>query len=105
MENTGTESTSASGVDARTSRCTPTSGPSDKPSAGSKTRWRKPRNIREFAAQTNDIATQVLNGEIDMETARLFASLGRVVAQAASLEIARGRFLKSEPDLSLEIKE
>lgn len=75
---------------------------SEKPSNGSNKFWQKPNNIKEFAAQANKVATMVLNGEIDLESARLFASLGRVVTQATSLEVTRGRFLKEEPNLSLE---
>lgn len=44
----------------------------------------------------------ILNGEVDMDVARAYASLARVVSQAASLEVTRGRFLKEMPDLSLE---
>lgn len=78
---------------------------SEKPSSDSKQPWSRPSNIKEFAAQANKVATMVLNGEIDLEAARLFASLGRVVTQATSLEVTRGRFLKEEPNLSLEEKE
>lgn len=81
---------------------TPMSTPSETPSKPSNKRYRKPRTIREFAAQANEIATLVLNGEIDLETARNYASLARVVSQTASIEVTRARFLKREPDLSLE---
>lgn len=81
---------------------TPMSMPSEEPSSTSNKRYRKPRTIREFAAQANEIATLVLNGEIDLETARNYASLARVVSQTASIEVTRARFLKREPDLSLE---
>lgn len=81
---------------------TTTSISSEPPSSDSNRRWRKPKTVREFAAQANDVATMILNGEIDMEQARGYASLARVVAQAASVEVTRARFLKREPDLSLE---
>lgn len=81
---------------------TPMSMPSEEQSSTSNKRYRKPRTIREFAAQANEIATLVLNGEIDLETARNYASLARVVSQTASIEVTRARFLKREPDLSLE---
>jgi hypothetical protein len=80
----------------------PMSKPSESPSRPSKRRWHKPKNVKEFAAQANEIATLVLNGEIDMETARGYASLARVVTQSVSIEVNRARILKREPDLSLE---
>lgn len=87
---------------APTNSSTPISVPSETPASSSKKPWQKPRNVREFAAQANEVATRVLNGEIDLETARNYASLARVVAQSASVEVTRARFLKKEPDLSLE---
>jgi hypothetical protein len=78
------------------------SKPSEGPSKPSKRRWQRPKNVKEFAAQANEIATLVLNGEIDMETARGYASLARVVTQSVSIEVNRARLLKREPDLSLE---
>lgn len=80
----------------------PKSKPSEQPSSGSKQHWPTPTNVREFAAQANKIATMVLNNEIDMDKARTFATLARVVTQAASIEVTRSRFLKEAPDLSLE---
>ena len=64
--------------------------------------WRTPRTVKQFAAQVNDVATRLLNGEIELETARSYASLARTVAQAASLETSRSRFLKEAPDLRLD---
>jgi hypothetical protein len=87
---------------ALTSSSIPMSTPSGKPSRPSNKRWRKPRNVREFAAQANEIATLLLNDEIDIEKARGYASLARVVTQAASVEVTRSRFLRTAPDLSLE---
>lgn len=81
---------------------TPMSTPSEQPLSSLSKPWRKPKTIREFAAQANAIATMVLNGEIDIETARNYASLARVVSQTASIEVTRARFLKREPNLSLE---
>ena len=65
-------------------------------------RWQKPKDIKALAVQANELATLVLNGGVDMEKAKLFCSLARVVAQATSLEVTRGRFLKEIPNLSLE---
>jgi hypothetical protein len=64
--------------------------------------WKPPRNVKEFAAQTNHVATMVLRGEIELETARVYSGLARTVAQAMSTEVSRARFLAEEPDLSLE---
>lgn len=75
---------------------------SDAPSSDSKPHWDSPRNIKQFAIQANKVATMVLNGDIDMETARTFATLARVVAQATSIEVTKARFLKESPDLELE---
>lgn len=88
-----------------TSTSTPTSSSSDAPSSDSNKCWRKPKTIKEFASQANAIATMILNGEIDMDKARNYASLARVVAQATSIEVTRARFLKEEPDLSLEVED
>lgn len=51
--------------------------------------------------QANDVATKVLNGEIDADTARLYSSVARTVVQSMSIEVARARFLKTVPELSL----
>ena len=57
--------------------------------------------MRAFAAQANRVATMVLNGEIDVETARIYTAVARTVAQAMSTEVTRARFLQTEPDLEL----
>lgn len=80
----------------------PISAPFVPPSNDSKERWQKPRHVRALAAQVNDVATRVLNGEIDMEAARLYASLTRTLAQTISAETTRARFAQEAPDLSLE---
>jgi hypothetical protein len=43
----------------------------------------------EFAAQANAVATLLLNGEIDVDTARTYSSVARTVAQAMSTEVSR----------------
>lgn len=73
---------------------------SDEPSNVSIVRYKAPRNVREFAAQANLIATAVLNGKIDLETARTYSSIARTVAQAITAETTRARFLKAAPDLT-----
>lgn len=79
----------------------PTSRTSDAPSSGSTRRWRQPRNVREFAAQANAVATMVLNGTMDLESARTYSSVARTVAQAMSTEVSRARFVAIEPSLDL----
>lgn len=44
----------------------------------------------------------VLNGDLDLERARLYSSVARTVAQALSTEVSRARFLAQAPDLTLE---
>lgn len=78
-----------------------TSRNSGERSSGSTRRWRQPRNVREFAAQANAVATLVLNGEMGLEAARTYSSVARTVAQAMSTEVSRSRFLQSEPSLDL----
>jgi len=74
----------------------------DEQPSGSNKRWRTPKTVKEFAAQVNTVATMVLNGEMPEETAKIYASQARVVAQAISSEVTRARFVKEEPNLSLE---
>lgn len=53
----------------------------------------------EFASQTNRVATMLLNGEIDLDTARSYSALVRGVAQMMSINVTHARFLKMEPIL------
>jgi hypothetical protein len=59
----------------------------------------------DFAAQATDVCTRLLNGEIEVEKARAYASLARVVSQTLSAQVTRARFLKQAPDLSLDLHE
>lgn len=96
-----TRSTRDSGASERTSTSQQQSTNCVAPSSDSKPHWHKPTTIKEFAAQANEIATLVLNEAIDMEKAKTYAGLARIVVQSASIEVARSRFNKSEPDLTL----
>ena len=71
------------------------------PSRPSIGRFSRPTSAREFASQANDVATKVLNGDIDLDTARTYSAIARTVAQAMSAEVARARFLKSLQNLTL----
>lgn len=59
-----------------------------------------PRPCDDPREQANLIATAVLNGKIDLETARTYSSIARTVAQAITAETTRARFLKAAPDLT-----
>lgn len=82
--------------------CPPNCGPSAAPSSGSKRRWRKPRTVKEVTAQATTVATMLLNGEIDLETARAYSGLARTMAQTVTAELMRARFLQRQPDLTVE---
>jgi len=78
-------------------------------SSASNGQWRAPRTVREFAAQTNAIATAVLNGDVPegpaLDSVRLYSQLARTIAQSMSTEVQRARFLGKAPDLRFEIEE
>jgi hypothetical protein len=50
----------------------------------------------------NDVTTKFLNGELEIETVRAYAALARVVSQTLSVQVTHSRFVKQEPNLSLE---
>ena len=77
----------------------PPSNPSDAPSKPSMRRFRKPKNVSEFAGQANRVATMILNGEIDLDTARAYSAVARTVAQSVSAQVAHARFLRTQPEL------
>jgi hypothetical protein len=83
----------------------PTSANSDAHKSSSKQSWRRPNNVRELAAQATTIATMLLNDKVDLELARTYAGITRVVCQAMALEVSRSRFLRSTPDLDLDEQE
>jgi hypothetical protein len=58
--------------------------------------------VRELAGQANQVATLMLNGQIDMELARSYGALVRGIAQMMSIEVTRARFVKTEPILTFE---
>jgi hypothetical protein len=68
-------------------------------------RWGTPRSVQELAGQANQVATLMLNGEIDMELARSYGSLVRGIAQMMSIEVTRARFVKTEPILTFTTPE
>ena len=64
--------------------------------------WRRPKDAAGFAAQANRVATMILNGELDLDTARTYSGVARTMAQVLSAEVYRARFLQQAPDLSLD---
>lgn len=71
------------------------------PAKDSKRRFKQPKNVGEFAAQTNAVATMLLNGEMPIDTAKTFSALARTVAQAMSAEVHRARMNKTVANLEL----
>jgi hypothetical protein len=71
----------------------------------SKEHWKQPKTIMQFAQQVNAVCSRVLNGEIDMEVAKTYSAMARVVTQAANIEVARARLSKDLPELGLEDEE
>jgi hypothetical protein len=83
----------------------PNSGNCSLPTKPLNERWRQPKTVKQFSAQVNAVATKVLNGQIDMDIARAYATLSRVLAQTISVEVTRSRFLKQSPDLGIDAPE
>lgn len=79
----------------------PTSKTSDAPQSDSNGHWHQPTNVKELTQQTNAVATAILNGQIDLETGRVYSAMVRSTAQMIGAEVARARFRRQEPDLSL----
>jgi hypothetical protein len=80
-----------------------TSSTSSSPSASSTGRYRRPINVKQMAGQVLDLATAVINGDVqgeDLDRARLYASLARTTAQLVNSEVTRARFLREQPDLT-----
>lgn len=75
---------------------------STEPTRDSSRRWQKPKDFRGLARQVNQIATEVLNGEIDLEQARTYSSLTRVIAQLATNETTKARFGGQQADFDLD---
>lgn len=81
---------------------TPTLSCSTKPSPTSSKRWRKPISVRDFIGQINQVSTMILNNEIDIDAANSYCRLTRSFAQLITTETVKARFLKRQPDLTLE---
>jgi hypothetical protein len=44
----------------------------------------------------------VLNGEIDIETAKTYGALARAAVQAMSVQVTQARFARAVPDLTFD---
>jgi hypothetical protein len=80
----------------------PSSSTPGSPSRGSRTRWSRPSSAALLAAQANDVATRVLNGEIDLDVAARYASTARVAVSAMNIEVQRARAARQSPNLLLD---
>jgi hypothetical protein len=61
--------------------------------------------VKEFAAQANQVATMILEGTINLETAKVYSSVARTVSQSMSIEVQRARASKEKPDLDFSVPE
>lgn len=63
--------------------------------------YQKPTTVKALAMQANEVATKVLNGEIDLDKAAKYSAIIRATAQLMSLEVAKARIEKQKIDLDL----
>ena len=96
------ESSGSEGGKSGSESPSPTSENSGKPRSVSKMRWPKPGNVRELAAQANAVTTLLLNGDIDLDTARAYSAMIRGVGQLVGAEVSRARMRREAPNLELE---
>lgn len=80
----------------------PISSKPGSPSRDSRTRWNKPSSAALLAAQANDVATRVLNGDIELDVAARYASTARVAVSAMNIEVQRARAARQTPNLLLD---
>lgn len=85
-----------------TSTSTTTSKTSGERTGNSNKHWRNPSGAKTLASQMRAVATLVLNGEIDLDTARVYAAISRATVQALSVHVTQSRFSKQVPDLNFE---
>lgn len=84
----------------------PTNSPfSDEPLRGSNKRWRRQSSAKGLAAQMNAVGTMVLNGDLSIDVARVYAALARSTVQALSVQVTKSRFAREIPDIDLEDEE
>jgi len=98
----GGSTTGGNPQDERSPKMSTSSG---EPSRGSKPpslKWKQPKTVKEFASQASVVCTRLLNGEMDLEVARAYSGIARIVAQAVSSEVTKSRFLSQKPDLEID---
>lgn len=78
------------------------STPSASPSNDLRESWPQPRTIAQLTSQVNAVSTKLLNGKIDLDTARVYGSLVRSTAQLVGVEVGAARLLKQKPNLNLD---
>jgi hypothetical protein len=102
-DSTAGGSTSSTGP--RTSTPPKNSGSSEEPSGRSKPKWKRQTTAKGLAAQMEAVGAGLLNEEIPLETARVYAALARATVQAMGIEVTKARFSKQIPDLDLADEE
>ena len=78
------------------------STPSATPSSSLNKQWRQPKSVRQFASQASAVCTLLLNGKLDLETAKAYSAIARTVSQAVTAEVQRSRFLQTVPELAFD---
>ena len=58
--------------------------------------------MRALAAQATDVGTRLLNGTIDLDVARSYASIVKATAQLINAEVQRSKARREEPNLQLD---
>lgn len=72
------------------------------PSVDSKPPYRRPKTVGALASQATDVATRVLNGEINLDVAKTYSAILRGVSQLTTARVTQARARKQVPDLSLD---
>lgn len=73
------------------------SGSSAKQVFGSAGHWATPVDLMGLVAQSNELATMILNGDADIALARAYADVTKVIASLLRTEIERRRFVGGDP--------
>ncbi len=75
--------------------------PSALPPKDLKEPYQRPAQAQTLTHQVNDVATKVLNEEIDLDTARVYSALVRSMSQLISVEVVRAKMTKTKPNLDI----
>lgn len=64
--------------------------------------WEIPGDMAAFTAQANQVAVAILNEEIGIDKARVYASIARVVSQTLATQVAAARLARRQlPEIYL----